>query len=62
MNSYYQIGDYKKTYRDFQLNVPERYNWAYEVFDKWGDDPNKIAMVWVSDNGESREVTFSEFG
>ena len=37
----HHIGDYEKTYRSFQLDVPERYNWAYEVFDKWGRDPEK---------------------
>lgn len=58
----YQIGDYAETYRKFKLKAPERYNWAYEVFDRWGEDPSKIAMVWVSHNGESRDVTFRQMG
>ena len=62
MTQDYQIGDYAETYRDFRLDVPERYNWAYEVFDRWGRDPTKVAMVWVGENGSSRNVTFSEFG
>ena len=62
MSQSYQIGDYHETYRNFRLEVPERYNWAYEVFDRWGQDPSKVAMVWVGDDGRSREVTFREFG
>ena len=62
MSLAYQIGDYEETYRTYKLEVPERYNWAYEVFDKWGRDPEKLAMVWVSDGGDYREVTFREFG
>ena len=58
----YQIGDYAETYRTFRLEVPERFNWAYDVFDKWAEDPSKVAMVWVSPDGRSREVTFREFG
>ena len=62
MKQRYQIGDYEETYRSFRLEVPERYNWAYEVFDRWGQDPGKVAMVWVGPDGRSREVTFREFG
>ena len=54
----YQIGNYYETYRTFKLDVPERYNWAYEVFDMWGQDPSKVAMIWVGCDGDTKEVTF----
>jgi acetyl-CoA synthetase/medium-chain acyl-CoA synthetase len=57
----YLIGNYHETYRNFKLTVPERYNWAYEVFDRWAQDPSKVAMVWVGNDGRSREVTFRRF-
>lgn len=61
MSQPYQIGDYAETYRTFRQTVPERYNWAYEVFDEWGRDPDKVAMLWVAPDGRtSRSVTFSE--
>ena len=41
MNQQYQIGDYRETYRTFSLPRPERYNWTYEVFDKWGCRPRQ---------------------
>ena len=59
---HYQIGNYEETYKNFRLEVPERYNWAYEVFDRWGNDPAKLAIVWVGPDGNSREVTFRELG
>ena len=62
MTQAYQIGDYEETYRTFSQEVPERFNWAYEVFDGWAEDPQKVAMVWVSDNGRRRDITFREFG
>ena len=62
MSQAYQIGDYHETFQNFRLEVPERYNWAYEVFDRWGRDPSKVAMVWVGNDGASREVTFRQLG
>ena len=41
MTQQYQVGDYEETYRTFSLEVPERFNWAYEVFDKWGEGPGQ---------------------
>ena len=58
----YQVGDYAETYRTFRQDVPDTYNWAYQVFDEWGRDPRKVAMVWVGQDGASREVTFREMG
>jgi len=57
----YLVGDYLETYQTFKPTKPERYNWAYEIFDKWGDDPDHLAMVWVSDADESKEITYREF-
>ena len=56
----YQIGEYHETYRNFRLEAPERFNWAYEVFDRWAEDPSKLAMLWVSHDGSPRNVTYSE--
>ena len=63
MTRAYQIGDYARTYKTFRQHVPERYNWAYEVFDEWGRDPDKVAMVWMAPDGQtSRQITFKELG
>ena len=62
MSHEYQIGSYAETYRNFKLEAPERFNWAFDVFDRWGRDRSKVAMVWVSPEGESREVTFRQLG
>ncbi|MQG38892.1 MAG: AMP-binding protein [SAR202 cluster bacterium] len=61
MKQTYNIGNYSDTYNDFELDVPDRFNWAFDVFDKWGEDPSKTAMIWVGPDGSDREITFSEF-
>ncbi len=59
MTEPYQIGNYAETYSNFRLVAPERYNWTYDVFDRWAEDPDKLALFWVGASGE-REVTFRE--
>ncbi|MFZ5596087.1 MAG: AMP-binding protein [Bacillota bacterium] len=52
--------DYEKTYREFSLKVPEYYNFAGDVLDKWAEDPEKPAMWWIDDNGNEEKLTFLE--
>ncbi|MCL6558935.1 MAG: AMP-binding protein, partial [Firmicutes bacterium] len=50
--------DYEKTYAEFKLEVPEYFNFARDVFDKW--DPNSLALYWVDDDGNEARRTFGE--
>jgi medium-chain acyl-CoA synthetase len=52
--------DYAATCRAFQLEVPASFNWAFDVFDRWARDPGKLAMLWVSPDGQPRRFTFAE--
>lgn len=44
----------------FHLEVPERYNFATDVVDRWARDPEKLALLWVDDTGGRVRVTFAE--
>ena len=52
--------DYAATRRAFRLEVPERFNWAFDTFDTWARDPGKLALLWVSADGQPRRFTFAE--
>src|SRR5262249_48632249 len=54
--------DYAATMRDYRLDVPFRFNWAFETFDAWARDPAKLALLWVSSDGQPRRFTFAELG
>jgi acyl-coenzyme A synthetase/AMP-(fatty) acid ligase len=56
----HNMRDYDATRRDFQLPVPEFYNWARDVVGQWATDPQRQAMLWVGAAGE-RRITFAEF-
>jgi medium-chain acyl-CoA synthetase len=52
--------DYDKEYKEFKWQVPEFYNFAGDVFDKWAEDKDKLAMLWVDDHGTEIKKTFHE--
>src|SRR5438874_13576821 len=54
--------DYAATCRSFQLPTPARFNWAFERFDAWARDPAKLALLWVSADGQPRRFTYAELG
>jgi acetyl-CoA synthetase len=50
--------DFKK---NFKINVPENFNFAYDVVDEWARiEPDKKALCWVNDLGEHIDFTFRE--
>ncbi|MDR1371593.1 MAG: AMP-binding protein [Dysgonamonadaceae bacterium] len=47
--------------KNFKINVPEHFNFAYDVVDEYAaTEPDKLALNWVSDTGEHRCFTFGE--
>jgi medium-chain acyl-CoA synthetase len=57
----HNMTDYDKTYAEFKWEVPEYFNFAGDVIDKWAQDPNKLAMYWVNDDGVEAKRTFLDF-
>ena len=54
----HNMTDYDKEYAEFKWEVPEYFNFAGEVIDKWAEDPDKLAMLWVDDAGAEVKKTF----
>jgi acyl-coenzyme A synthetase/AMP-(fatty) acid ligase len=52
--------DYAATCRSFRLPTPERFNWAFDTFDGWARDPEKLALLWVAADGQPRRFTYAE--
>ena len=53
--------DYNDFYNNFRLNVPENFNYAYDVVDEYARlEPDKRALVWCDDRGEERIFTFAD--
>jgi acyl-coenzyme A synthetase/AMP-(fatty) acid ligase len=58
---YPEMLDYEQTCREFRWDVPEYYNFAFDVVDRWGEDAEKLAMLWVNERGDERRLTFRDF-
>jgi acetyl-CoA synthetase/medium-chain acyl-CoA synthetase len=49
------------TLHDDVTTIPTDFNWAYDVVDRWADDPQQRAMLWVGPDGSERDLTFAHF-
>lgn len=53
--------DYDDFCRNLQIAVPERFNFAYDVVDRWADEePDRECLLWVDDSGRERHYTFAD--
>jgi acetyl-CoA synthetase len=53
--------DYEETYRTFSLEVPEYYNFGFDVIDRFArKDRNRLAMIWVNQEGAEKTYTFRQ--
>ncbi|MCP4161069.1 MAG: AMP-binding protein [Deltaproteobacteria bacterium] len=60
MSQNFNMTDYDKEYSEFKWDIPEKFNFAGDVIDKWAKDPNKLAIQWVDDDGNEKTRTFTE--
>jgi acetyl-CoA synthetase len=57
----HNIADYEETYRNFSIEVPEYYNFGFDLIDKLGlSDRNRLAMIWLNQEGCEKFFTFRQ--
>ena len=44
--------DYEETVRDFQMEVPELFNFGFDVVDRWAEDRTKLALISLDPTGQ----------
>ncbi len=54
-------GGYEAALREFRWEVPEHFNFARHVVGRWARDPDKLAMLWLGQDGTERRLTFRDF-
>lgn len=56
-----QFSDYDDFCRNLHIEVPDRFNFAYDVVDRWAaEDPARECLLWVDDLGRERHFTFAD--
>ena len=54
------MSSYEEARAEFNWDPPERFNFARDIIDKWGEStPSKTAIFWVDDDGNEKELTFA---
>ena len=53
--------DYEQARRDFKWEVAEDYNFAIDTIGHWAEEPDKLAMLWVGQDGAVERYTFAHF-
>ena len=54
-NSTPNMENYEEDYENFQLDVPEFYNFGFDVTDRWAEDRTKLALITVDELGMRAE-------
>ncbi len=53
------ITNYEQARADFSWDPPARFNFARDVIDKWGEDAARLAIRWVDDDGNEKELSYA---
>ena len=51
---------YEAVYQGFRWSVPEFYNIGVDVCDKWGDQGDRLALIYEDEKGRTRRYTFKD--
>ncbi len=55
------FNSYEDFMQNFKINVPENFNFGYDVVDAWAEkEPDKKALLWTNDQGEVIQFTFAD--
>src|SRR5712692_3377277 len=52
--------DYEKLYRDFRWDIPARFNIATACCDRHADGSNRLALIYVDEEGGATRTSFDE--
>lgn len=51
---------YEEVCKSFEWNIPEYYNIADDVCDRWAGDPSRVALIYENENREVETFTFAQ--
>ena len=56
-----EYSDYDDLKKNYKINIPENFNFAYDVVDRYAkEEPNRRALVWCDDDGNEHIYDFAE--
>ncbi|MCL2763252.1 MAG: AMP-binding protein, partial [Treponema sp.] len=56
-----EFDSYEDFYANYRCNVPDNFNFAYDVVDEWARlQPEKCALLWTDDSEQMKSFTFTD--
>ena len=56
-----QFSSYEDFMHNFKVNVPDDFNFAYDVVDAWAEtEPEREVILWTNDRGDVRHFNYAE--
>lgn len=56
-----EFSSYEDLMKNFHVNIPENFNFAYDVVDEYAKtQPDKVAIVWCDESGAEATFTFGQ--
>ena len=50
-----RTAEYEKIYNEFRWNIPEKFNFGFDVVDKWAADRTKLALLSLDESGDQAD-------
>ena len=51
---------YKAVYDNFKWNIPQKYNIAHDVCDRWAEDKDRVALIYENETKNQKIFYFSD--
>src|ERR1700760_3827661 len=55
-----ETDSYDQLYRDFRWDIPARFNIAQACCDRYADGSNRLALIYVDEDGTAKRTSFDE--
>src|SRR5271170_4258035 len=55
-----EASSYDELYRDFRWEIPARFNLATACCDRHADGSNRLALIYIDEDGEATRTSFDE--
>lgn len=57
----HNMTDYDEERKTFRWQVADDYNFAFDTIGHWAEDSDKLAMLWIGQDGTEARYTFAQF-
>lgn len=56
-----EFDSYEDFYENYRCNMPDDFNFAYDVVDEWAKlQPEKLALLWTDDTEQMKSFSFAD--